>query len=48
MICIGAGFCVAVITVGEEFMIKGEISVLDFMAMLSFSGAIITGIQVYV
>ncbi|XP_065907818.1 solute carrier family 35 member F1-like [Dysidea avara] len=46
MICIGAGFCVAVITVGEEFMIKGEISVLDFMAMLSFSGAIITGIQV--
>ena len=46
--CIGGGFCVAVITVGEEFLIKGKMSVLEFLAMLSFSGAIISGIQVCV
>ena len=48
MICIGGGFCAAVITVGEEFLIKEKMSMLEFMAMLSFNGAIITGIQVYV
>ena len=36
------------VTVGEEFLIKGKMSVLEFLAMLSFSGAIISGIQVYV
>ncbi|XP_065906881.1 solute carrier family 35 member F2-like isoform X2 [Dysidea avara] len=45
MICVCAGFSYAVLSVGQEFMIKGTLSVLEFMAMLSFSGAVITGIQ---
>ena len=48
MVCVGAGFCGASVIVGEEFLIKGKMSMLEFMAMLSFSGAIIAGIQLYV
>jgi len=45
MLCVCAGFSYAALSVGQEFMIKRTLSVLEFMAMLSFSGAVITGIQ---
>ena len=48
LICIAGGLGVAVANVGEEVVIKGELSVLDFTALLGFSGAIVSGIQMYV
>ena len=45
MLCVGAGVSYAVVSVGQEFMIKETVSVLEFMGMLSFSASIISGIQ---
>ncbi|XP_065908206.1 solute carrier family 35 member F2-like isoform X2 [Dysidea avara] len=42
LICIAGGFGVAIANVGEEVVIKGELSVLDFTALLGFSGAIVS------
>ena len=47
LICIVGGFGAAVANVGEEVVIKGELSVLDFTALIGFSGAIVSGIQMY-
>ncbi|XP_065907504.1 solute carrier family 35 member F2-like isoform X2 [Dysidea avara] len=45
LICVAGGFGVAVANAGEEVVIKGELSVLDFTALIGFSGAIMSGIQ---
>ena len=48
VLCVGAGLLFALTIVGEEFLIKGKLSINDFNAFLGFSGAIISGIQMFV
>jgi len=45
MLCIIAALAQSISLVGEEFLIKEEISIVDFMAMLGFSGALASSIQ---
>jgi len=44
--CVTAGFLFAIVNVGLEYILKGQLSVLDATALLSFCGAAVTGIQV--
>ena len=43
--CIIAALAQSISLVGEEFLIKEEISIIDYMAMLGFSGALVSSIQ---
>jgi len=48
ILCIASGFLFALTTVSEELLIKGKLSIVDFMAFIGFSGAIVSGIQLLV
>ena len=48
VLCIASGFAQSLSLVMEEFMIKGQLSVIEYMAMLGFGGAIVTSIQLLV
>ncbi|XP_065908534.1 solute carrier family 35 member F2-like isoform X2 [Dysidea avara] len=45
ILCVIAALAQCISIVGEEFLIKEEISIIDFMAMLGFSGALASSIQ---
>jgi len=45
VLCILAALAISISLVGEEFLIKEEIGITDYMAMLGFSGAVIASIQ---
>ncbi|XP_065907997.1 solute carrier family 35 member F2-like isoform X1 [Dysidea avara] len=47
VLCILAALAISISLVGEEFLIKGKIGIIDYMAMLGFSGALIASIQLY-
>ena len=44
-LCILAALAQCLSLVGQEFLIKEEISVIDFMALLGFSGTLAASIQ---
>ena len=48
MLCIGSGVLFALTTVSEELLIKGNLSIFDFLALLGFSGTIVSSIQLLV
>ena len=48
VLCIASGFAQSLSLVTEEFIIKGQLSVVEYMAMLGFGGAIVTSIQLLV
>jgi len=47
-LCIASGFLFALTTVSEEFLIKGKLGIVDFMAFFGFNGATVSGIQLLV
>ena len=48
VLCIGSGILFALTTVSEELLIKGKISIIDFLAFLGFSGTFVSCIQMLV
>ena len=48
MLCIGSGFLFALTTVSEELLIKGNLGIIEFLAMLGFSGTAVSSIQLLV
>ena len=48
VLCVGSGVLFALTTVSEELLIKGEIGIFDFLALLGFSGTVISSIQLLV
>ena len=48
VLCVGSGVLFALTTVGEELLIKGEIGIIDFLALLGFSGTVVSSIQLLV
>ena len=47
-LCIAGAFAQSLSLVGEEFIIKGELIIIEYMAMLGFGGAIAASIQLLV
>ena len=48
MLCIGSGFLFALTTVSEELLIKKELQIFEFLALLGFSGTAVSSIQLLV
>ena len=48
MLCIGSGVLFALTTVSEELLIKEKIDIIDFLALLGFSGTVVSSIQLLV
>ena len=48
VLCIGSGVLFALTTVSEELLIKEEIDIIDFLALLGFSGTVVSSIQLLV
>ena len=48
LLCVGSGFLYALTTVSEELLIKRNLGIIDFLAMLGFSGTAVSGIQLLV
>ena len=46
--CIASGFAQSLSLVGEEFLIKGQLSIIEYMAMIGFGGAIAASVQLLV
>ena len=44
-LCIMAALAQCISIVGQEFLIKEEIGIIDYMAMLGFSGTLLASIQ---
>ena len=47
-LCVGSGLFYALTTVSEELLIKGELTIPEFLAFLGFSGAVVSSIQMLV
>lgn len=45
LLCIASAFAQSLSLVGEEFLIKGRLSIVEYMAMLGFGGTIVASIQ---
>ena len=45
LLCIISALAQSIGLVGEEFLIKEEISIIDYLAMLGFGGAVASSIQ---
>ena len=43
--CVAAGFAQSLTLVVQEYLIKGQLSIVEYMAMLGFNGAIAGSIQ---
>lgn len=46
LLCVAAGILFAIMNVGSEYLLKGRLSMLDTLGLLSFCGAVVTGVQV--
>ena len=48
LLCVGSGFLFALTTVSEELLIKRNLGIIEFLAMLGFSGTAVSSIQLLV
>ena len=48
VLCIGSGFLFAITTVGKELLIKNNLGMIELLALLGFSGTIVSSIQLLV